>query len=54
MGDGHSAVSLIMEIRLLVARLRIGGYSVPVMDVPSVGQQNLCSWVVLGFKSRCA
>jgi len=42
-GNGHSAVSLKMEIRLLVARVEIGGYSILVTNVPSVGQQNLCS-----------
>ena len=39
-----------VEFRLLEARLRISGYSVLVIEVPSVGRQNLCSWVVMGFK----
>ena len=54
MVDRHSVVLVKVEFRLLVARLEIGGYSIPVTDVPLVGRQNLCSWVILGFKSRCA
>ena len=37
MVGGHSAVLVRVEFRLLEARLRISGYSVLVIEVPSVG-----------------
>ena len=37
MVDRHSVVLVMVEFRLLVAGLRIGGYSILVTDVPLVG-----------------